>query len=447
VAAASLASRLAPPYDVISPAQRLALLEQDPHNAVRIDLPADLGQADAESYRGAARTVAEWRSARVLLKDRQPTLTVHRMTWQDATSQSHSCTGLFARLRLEAFGPGAGVLPHEGTMGGPKEDRYQLLKATGLNTSPIVLLAGQDRSEASPALASLAVRPPDSEATTPDGVTHQLWISPTPDRGLPGDPDRAARDAVAEEALDGDAEAIAGLALLDLLASAPLTIADGHHRYETALRYQAERGSHRACESDPAWDYALALVYPVAMSPPALPTHRVIRGEPAGEDLLSLLARHASIERLPGREALLDRMAEAPDFAPGAIGTGHLGLFTDGTAAVLRVDATATAAPLGERPSSTTRGLDVSALAAIVEGAYGRDAGTLAEEGRLWYLNDALVATQQVEDGEASSCFLLHPMPATAITRVASAGEVMPHKSTYFHPKAPTGLLFGPLEW
>jgi uncharacterized protein (DUF1015 family) len=447
VAAASLASRLAPPYDVISPAQRLALLEQDPHNAVRIDLPADLGQADAEAYRGAARTVAEWRSARVLLKDRQPTLTVHRMTWQDATSQSHSCTGLFARLRLEAFGPGAGVLPHEGTMGGPKEDRYQLLKATGLNTSPIVLLAGQDRSEASPALASLAVRPPDSEATTPDGVTHQLWISPTPDRGLPGDPDQAARHPVAEQASDGDPQGVAGLALLDLLASAPLTIADGHHRYETALRYRAERASHRACESDPAWDYALALVYPVDLSPPALPTHRVIRGEPAGADLLSLLAGYAAIERLPDREALLNRMAEAPDFAPGAIGTGSLGLLTNGTAAVLRLDRAATASRHRDRPSSATHGLDVSALAAIIEGAYGQDAATMAEEGRLRYLSDARAATQQVEDGEATSCFLLHGMPPAAITRVASAGEVMPHKSTFFQPKAPSGLLFSPLEW
>src|SRR4029078_3248248 len=112
-----------PPYDIISPAQRRELLELDPHNAVRLELPADLGSADDEAYRGAARTLAEWRTEHVLLKDRQPTVTVHEMRWLDAAGVEQHATGFLARLRLEPFGPGAGVLPHERTLAGPKEHR------------------------------------------------------------------------------------------------------------------------------------------------------------------------------------------------------------------------------------------------------------------------------------------------------------------------------------
>jgi uncharacterized protein (DUF1015 family) len=102
-----LARVLAPPYDIIGPGQRADLLARDPHNAVRIELPAEVGSADDDAYRTAARTVAEWRTERILVKDRRPTLTVHEMTWLDGGGRSRSCIGLFARLRLEPYAPGA----------------------------------------------------------------------------------------------------------------------------------------------------------------------------------------------------------------------------------------------------------------------------------------------------------------------------------------------------
>ena len=409
---------LAPPYDIISPTQRRELLEQDPHNVVRIELPADLGSAGPEDYAAAAAIAADWRRDGILVKDAEPTVTVHQMRWTDAEGQARSATGLLVRLKLEEYGTDAGVLPHERTHGGPKEDRYQLLEATQLNTSPLIFLAGSDPAATSAALLPLTQQPPDASATTADGVAHQVWI-------------RTSDDAAA---------------VLDLMAAEPVTIADGHHRYETALKYRADR--HRdAADDDSTWDYLLALIYPLDQSPPALPTHRVIRGRPCGQDLLERLRPYFSVESLPDRSALVARMAEPVDLEPGATGTGRIGLYTNGTAAMLTVDRSATDALLDADLSESSKGLDVNALSVAIDRAYGDDPATMAGDGRLWYVKDAQVATQQVEDEEASASFLLDGMPPAAIPSVAEAGEVMPQKSTYFDPKAPTGLVISPLEW
>ena len=421
VGAADLSAVLAPPYDIISPQERQELLARDPHNIVRIELPADLGAAGPDDYAAAAAALAEWRDAGILVKDAEPTVTVHQMRWRDGEGRQHSATGLICRLGLEDYGPDAGVLPHEQTHGGPKADRYALLEATQLNSSPLVFLAASDASATSAALLELTGREPDATATTADGVSHRLWIC----------------------------DAAAAAPVLEQMSARPLTIADGHHRYETALTYRRDHEPERPADGEPPWDYALALIYPLDQSPPALPTHRVIRGKPCGEDLLERLAPYATIERLPDREALLARMAEPAEFAPGATGTGRIGVYTgtSRSAAMLTVDRSATDRLLAAGLSEGSRGLDVNALGAIIERAFGASATELAANGQLWYDKDAAVATAQVEAEEASAAFLLDEMPPAAISLVAEAGEVMPQKSTYFNPKAPTGLALSPLEW
>ncbi len=421
VGATDLSAVLAPPYDIISPRERQELLARDPHNIVRIELPADLGAAGPDDYAAAAATLAEWRDAGILVKDAEPTVTVHQMRWRDGEGREHSATGLLCRLGLEEYGPDAGVLPHEQTHGGPKADRYALLEATQLNTSPLVFLAGSDPSATSAALLGLTRREPDATATTADGVSHRLWIC----------------------------DAAAAASVLEQMSARPLTIADGHHRYETALTYRRDHESERPADSEPVWDYALALIYPLDQSPPALPTHRVIRGKPCGEDLLGRLAPYATIERLSDREALLARMAEAAEFAPGATGTGRLGVYTgtSRSAAILTLDRSATDPLLVAGLSEASRGLDVNALGVIIDRAFGATATELAANGQLWYDKDAAVATAQVDAEDASVVFLLDEMPPAAISLVAEAGEVMPQKSTYFNPKAPTGLALSPFEW
>ena len=325
------------------------------------------------------------------------------------------------RLGLEEYGPDAGVLPHEKTHGGPKADRYALLEATQVNTSPLIFLAGSEPVATSDALLALTEREPDATGSTADGVQHRLWI----------------------------VQAAAAEPVLELMRAQPITIADGHHRYETALTYRRDQEATRPADGEPAWDYALALIYPLDQSPPALPTHRVIRGKPCGEDLIERLAPYATIERLPDSASLLARMAEPARFEPGATGTGRIGVLhrTSESAAILTVNRAATDSLLEAGLSDGSRGLDVNALSVIIDKTFGADATELAAGGQLWYVKDAAEATAQVDSEEASLALLLDEMPPAAISLVAEAGEVMPQKSTYFNPKAPTGLALSPLEW
>ncbi|HUP55795.1 MAG TPA: DUF1015 domain-containing protein, partial [Methylomirabilota bacterium] len=231
---------VAPPYDVIDPEQRARLVARSPANIVNLDLPADeLGDEPDDRYRRAARTLAAWRSDGTLRKDPHPSLYVYEQTYVvPGTETERTQRGFFARLRLETFGPDSGVLPHERTLAGPREDRYKLLRATGVNTSPVVVLF-EDRSGATgQRLAFAAAGPPELDLTDDDGVRHRLW----------------------SVAADGDgASADVASAVVSAASARPVTIADGHHRYETALQYRDERRMTRSCEEGPAFDYLLTL--------------------------------------------------------------------------------------------------------------------------------------------------------------------------------------------
>jgi uncharacterized protein (DUF1015 family) len=435
---------LCPPYDVISPGDAERLRARDAHNAVRLELPQPepSGADDDSRYRAAARTLAEWRSDGTLRKDREPSITIHEMrsTVPDS-GQVTVARGFLARLRLEPFGADGGVRPHERTMSGPKEDRYRLLRATGTNLSPVVALHEGDQAQTAALLDSLTRRAPDAQATAEDGVRHRVWIVPGPS---PHD-DETGREVAAPEGPVADVAA-----LLKLAGSQPVTIADGHHRYETALRYREERGMNRACESDPAWDYVMALFYAIEDAPTVLPTHRVVKGGPSGEALLATAASLFEVDRLSGPDELIARMAvDAPDprTAGGEGGSGRFGIWSAGVAAILRARPEVFERLVDQSASPAGRWLDVNLLAHALERLTGVDTATLAADGRILYTKDAAEAVSWVDGGVAASAFLLDPTPVAAVTRLAAVGEVMPQKSTYFHPKAPTGLLFGPLEW
>jgi uncharacterized protein (DUF1015 family) len=424
-----LSAVVCPPYDIIPDALADELLARSPANAVRLELPRpEPGGDDDTRYRAAARALAEWRTDGILVKERQPSLYVHEMRWPaGGLRMAGRARGVLTRLRLEAFGPDGGVRPHERTMSGPKEDRFRLLKATGVNLSPVVLLAdgGPHTSEV---LDRFTARDPDLVATTDDGVAHQVWIVP-----VERDEDGQATGEAAE--------------LLASLGAQPLTIADGHHRYETALRYRAERDTRRACESDPAWDYVLALVYDLAEAPPVLPTHRVLLAGPTGDALIAAIGDLVEVEPVDGPETLLARMTETEPVPTGdATGTGRIGLVSGDRAAILRVRSAAIDALGDPAVSAASRGLDVARLATMLE-RLGVDREALAAGGRVSYVKDPAEAVGMVTGGAAAATFLLDGPPVSAVTRVAAAGEVMPQKSTYFDPKAPTGLVFGPLEW
>jgi uncharacterized protein (DUF1015 family) len=421
-----LAAVVAPPYDVIGPEEQRRLLARHPANVVRLDLPTSEPREEPdERYRRAARTLAAWRSDGTLHKDPRPAVYGYEQAYRvPGTDVERTQRGFFARLRLESFGPDSGVKPHERTLEAPREDRYRLLRATGVNTSPVVGLY-QDASRASAGiLESIAAGAPDIDMIDDEGVRHRLWVVPV---------DAAALD-------DG------APALLEGAARGPVTIADGHHRYETALRYRDERRMSRSCEEDPAFDYLLMLfLESTTQALTVLPTHRVVRD--LGSDGIRGMG--------PGLERLFDvRPADRAEleasFGSGLTngGEGRLGLWTRDGGAILTARRSAFAG-LGSSTAAEVRRLDVWLLEATLERVAGVDAETVAAGRRIGYTKSASEAMSLVDgcaDG-ADAAFLLEPTPVASITAVAAADAVMPQKSTYFYPKALTGLVINPHEW
>jgi len=297
-------------------------------------------------------------------------------------------------LRLEPTAPGSAVRAHEHTMSAPKEDRFRLLSAVRANLSPVILLyqAGPDLAAAD-LLAALTDAPPDVEAVDDAGISHRLWLV---------DPARSATAATL----------LAGVARL------PLTIADGHHRYQTALRYCAEVGGAGA-------DEVLALLFE------------------AGSGGLSVLATHRLVKAVAGdpfeqAAALFDVTGGLSAVAAVPTEPGEIGIWTRrGGARLHRREHEPAPSPVSE--------LDVSVLADALPRLVGADVDALTAAGRISYTQDAGAAVAAVDAWEADTAFLLAPTPIGAVIEVAAAGEVMPPKSTFFYPKAATGLVFNPL--
>ena len=422
-----LANVVSPPYDVISPAQQRTLLARDPHNMVRLDLPADeLGDEPDDRYRRAARTFAAWRSDGSFRKDPRPGLYVYEQTYTvPGTAIERTQRGFFGRLRLEPFGPGSGVLPHERTLSGPKEDRYKLLRATGANFSPVVGLYADPSGDSARLLARVAGTTPTVDLVDDDRVRHRLWVVPNDEAG---------------------GESVHGL--ITAAGANPITIADGHHRYETALRYRDERRMSRSCEEDPPFDFLLTLFLDTTAEPlTVLPTHRVVRdlGETGLASLWAGLDDLFEVDRIESSAALVERFGGVGQNAGGA---GRFGLWTRTGGAVLIARRAAFTAhlPVG---GEALRRLDVALLQVTFDRLCAIDPAATAAGGRVAYTKSAAEAVDWVDRGEdgADAAFLLEPTPVADIAAVAAAGDVMPQKSTYFYPKPVTGLVINPLEW
>ena len=415
---------VAPPYDVVDPEERRRLVARHPANVVRLDLPAEeVGDAPDDRYRRAARTLAGWRSDGTLRKDPHPSLYMYEQTYRvPGTDVERTQRGFFARLRLEPYGSDGGVLPHERTLSAPKEDRYKLLRATGVNTSPVVGLYDDAARSVPGLLAEVTARAAGVDLTDDDGVRHRLW-------------------AITADGTGRDGEIARGL--IAAAARGPVTIADGHHRYETALRYRDERRMTRSCEEDPAFDYLLMLFLEASEPLTVLPTHRIVRG--AGQAASGLLGRVGELFDVEPISSADELVAETRAGALASGGKGRFGLWTrDGGARL-------TARRAALRPElppggDALRHLDVTVLGAALERLVGLDAEAVAR-GAVGYTKSADEAVAAVETGDADAAFLLEPTPVASIEAVARDGDVMPQKSTYFYPKALTGLVINPHEW
>ncbi len=423
---------VAPPYDVISPELHRRLLARDPRNVVRLDLPHDeAGDPEDERYRRAGRTLAAWRSEGVLRRDPRPALYAYEQRYLiPGTDREATRRGVFARVGLEPFGPASGVRAHERTLAEPREDRYRLLRATNVNTSPVVGLAEDRSGTVAEWLREATAGPPISELVDEAGEGHRLWMS------------TVGEDETRDERL---------AAVAARLGANPITLADGHHRYETALRYADDRRRGPALEEQPAWAEILMLVLEPEEGPlTVLPTHRVLLGleDAIADALVDRAAELFEVERGVSREVLVAAFDGSREASGGK---GRFGLWTRTGGAILRARRSSFV-PFLPAGGMAVRRLDVTLASVAIEHLAGIDPGAVAE-GRLAFTMSAADAVRWVDEAAAptggppaSAALLLDPTPAAEIVAVAAAGDVMPQKSTYIYPKALTGLVINPLE-
>ena len=396
-----LAPVAAPPYDVIDAGERAALVARSPYNAVVIDLPQD--PAGGDPYAHAAATLRAWREEGVIVQDAEPALWALEQDYTGPDGRRRTRHGLFARVRVEEYGPGR-IRPHERTHPGPKEDRLRLTRATEANLSPIFAL--YDGDAWSP-VAPHVTGPPDGEVTDGDGTTHRLW--------------RVA-DAGAIEAARA------------ALAPAELLIADGHHRYETARVYAEERGGEGG--------HRYVLMCLVSLGDPGLtifPTHRLLTGlDEDGRERL-----RAAIERDWDVEAIAEDALEPTPADDGRVRLGYLD--AEGPLRLRLKDAAIADAALPGRPAAYRR-LDTAVTEALLlQGALGMSEDDISHFRGLDYARSTPEAIARVHGGAAQAGLFMGPAPVELVREVAAAGEVMPPKSTYFFPKVLTGLVFNPL--
>jgi uncharacterized protein (DUF1015 family) len=407
-----LAAAVCPPFDIISPDQQRALHERAPYNAVHIELALD---GNGTRYQLAAENLSRWRKDDTLQRDDQPVFYLYDQQFQ-REGIPYRRRLILARLRLEPWDKGI-VLPHEETFGAPKEDRLRLLRAIHTNTSPVFLIYRDHDSAIEAVLEHPASAAPVAEFAGDDGQRHAL---------------RQVEDARTMEALSAAFEL------------ETLYIADGHHRYETALGYRDER---RAAAPDWTGDEPenFALVALAAASDPGLlilPIHRVTAAGVPLDEALRRLDRLFTVEPQPSVEAL--------EASLSAGGPSHFGLLSpeSADAHLLSVaDPKAVDALLPEDRSTAWRSLDYAIVNhALLRHVLGLEEAQMSDYETLWFTEDADEAERDVLSGPARYAVLVNPVPIARVLDVADSGERMPQKSTFFYPKVPTGLVFNPLE-
>jgi len=401
-----LSQVIVPPYDVIAPDERDAYYERDPHNAIRFELTRDIADEATTDYSDIARTLEAWLAEGVLVRDEAPALYAMRQRFRAPSGERLARTGFFASLGLADYSERV-VLPHERTLAGPKADRLKLLRAARANLSSVFLLY-EDRTQL---LAADLERAFDAEK---------------------GERLGEARDDAGVEYELAAVRGEAGQRIAAFLADRQVVIADGHHRYETALAYRDEMRAQAGHTAPLPSDFTLAY-FANAYAPGSLllPIHRVIREGPAPDD-----ARWA--ERLPGW-----RMQRVPIPDEGAIPElldRHLAPLS-GRAAFAADDASGTLrifvrdAPLGGE--LVVRILESEVIAPV----FGLDPAAI-RAGAVDFPKSAARAAQAVRTGDGRVALYLNPLAPDDVFRVTGAGEVMPQKSTFFYPKVPSGLVF-----
>lgn len=413
-----LSDVIAPPYDVIDPALQDALYARSPHNVVRLILnketPTDT--ADNNRYTRAAATLRDWLRDGILVQDSARSLYVYDQQFE-VEGKRFTRKGFMARVRLERFGEGK-IFPHEQTMSGPKEDRLKLTRATGMNLSQIFGLFPDETGEVQKQLDVAVGRSLPLQATDHLGVVSRLW------------------PITVSHAIS---------AVMGLMGPKPIFIADGHHRYETALRYLDERRqAGEVAGPDAAANFVLMMM--VSMQDPGLvilPTHRLVSGlgNISSSALKTALASHFEIDIIGNGDQGARETWESIE-ADGGQDVLGFGTVADQTWHLARLKNSTAMDDLAKDHSAAWRGLGVSILHVLVLDHL------LANQGKSQckYVHLLREVTDSCTAKECELAVLVPPAEMNHVEEIAGNLEKMPPKSTYFYPKLLSGLVFNPLK-
>jgi uncharacterized protein (DUF1015 family) len=412
-AVGSLQDVVAPPYDVIDATQRAELLARSPYNAVAIDLPKPYGETgpqavgEGDPYVGAADSIEAWLKAGALVRDAEPAIWAMEQEYTGPDGSSHVRHGILARVRVEDFEAGT-ILPHERTLPGPKQDRLELMRATRCNLSPIFSLSTVDPWPV--VLEEVEDEDVWGEAVDPSGAVTRIWRVPTTNEMVP-----------------------------NALADAQLLIADGHHRYETAIAYRDEIGG------EGPHNYTLMAL--TGLDDPGLsvfPTHRLLSG----------FADDPERQRRLGeglRELFEVEEVETEHIDPlGEEGVGIFGLYDSHHERAFRLQLKEAAIAELDRQlegePEAYRRLDAAILETLVlKGIAGLSEDDILAKRGLGYAKSVEDSLRLLGEGAYDVAFILRPIPVDQTRAICESDANMPPKSTYFFPKVLTGLVFNPL--
>ncbi|MCL6611828.1 MAG: DUF1015 domain-containing protein [Peptococcaceae bacterium] len=428
----NLADVVTPPYDVIDHAAQERYYRKHPYNIIRLEY-GKVNEGDGPGgnrYTRAAAHFSQWMGEDVLVREKTPALYLYDQEFA-AAGRKKVRSGFICAVKIEPYERGV-VLPHEETLPKHKADRLELMRACRANFSPIFGLYADPEMAVTGALRQAAGRrEPDAAFTDENGEIHRLWVISD------GETVRSVQRTMAEKRI---------------------FIADGHHRYETAMNYRAERAAAGDTGTE-AYNYVMMTL--VNLYDPGLvilPTHRLVRNVDQG-DISALPQRLLENFRLeefrlsPQREnfkEFLDLLAGRGADPAGRWKHRHVfGIYTGGgklfLASLKNEDGLAELMPQGKSPA--WQGLDVSVLhCLIVEKHLGIGPELLAKGDHVTYTREEEGALAAVDSGEYQLALFLNPTMVEEVTEVAANTEKMPQKSTFFYPKMITGLVINPLD-
>lgn len=415
--AGPLEQLVCPPYDIISEEQRQNYLRENEYNVIRLELPKG-----EQPYEQAAQTLRDWLDNGVLGCDSRNAIYVYEEQFT-VKGEKKAIKGIICRVRAEEFSKGV-ILPHEETLSKAKDDRFNLMKATYCNFSQIYSLYHDHKRVTDRLIDAQSNRPADAECTDENGIVHRLW--------------RITDEEVVAQ-------------LRGQFADRKLYIADGHHRYETALNFKKYLEEKGICigKGHPANFVMMMLVNIDHEGLVVFPTHRMLRDleDFDHQKVLEKCSAEFSIEPVEGLEGLdaAHKAEKIEELLAGYYTKGQKAYVLYSGAAgcnLLCLKDSNVMAQLLPEMSEAYRNLDVSILhTLILEKHLGIDKENMAKQLNLTYTRDILEAIEAVDSGDYQCSFILNPTRVTEISDVAAAGEKMPQKSTYFYPKLITGMV------